>query len=172
MTAIERLQQLVDGAPRLADGTVLSGGFLNHRVDATLLLEVGRELAPGLPRADLVLTAEAGGIAPGFALAAALGVPLVFARRAAERVPGDVLQAPVSAGVLLVGREQLTAASRVLLADDILSRGGTPAALAALVRSAGGLPVGLAVMVEKAGGGRARLERLGVPVTAAARLGT
>lgn len=158
--------------------TLLTGGFLNHRVDVMALSGAASALAARVPTADLLLTAESGGIAPAFALAQALGKPFVFARRSIARVPGEVVQVRVgdlepdlagdddrSDQHLIVARDVLPPGSRVLIVDDILGHGRTPLALARLALKAGAQVVGLAVYVEKTfQGGRNRLEVHGVPV--------
>ncbi len=160
-----------------AGETLLTGGFLNHRVDVTALAGAAGALAARLPTADILLTAESGGIAPAFALAQALGKPFVFARRSADRVPGEVVQVRIGdlePGLieddrvnqhLIVSRDALPPGSRVLIVDDILGHGRTPLALTRLTLLAGAQVVGVAVYIEKTfQGGRNRLEVHGVPV--------
>jgi xanthine phosphoribosyltransferase len=159
-----------------AGETLLTGGFLNHRVDVTALAGAAGALAARVPPADILLTAESGGIAPAFALAQALGKPFVFARRSADRVPGEVVQVRIGdlePGLiddrvnqhLIVSRDALPPGSRVLIVDDILGHGRTPLALTRLSSLAGAQVVGVAVYIEKTfQGGRNRLEVHGVPV--------
>ncbi|HEX2864055.1 MAG TPA: phosphoribosyltransferase family protein [Deinococcales bacterium] len=170
MTPTERFRDLVLSAPTLGE-TILTGAFLNHRVDVQLLTETARELAPGLPPCDLVLTTETGGIAPAFAVAQALGRPMVIARRTPGRVPGDVLQVQADEHHLVVAREVLPVGTNVLLVDDILGHGRTEIALARLCEHAGARVVGAVVFVEKTfQGGRSRLETLGLRVTSVVRI--
>src|SRR5688500_13347831 len=57
--------------------------FLNHRIEPAFMAAMGCALAERLKlfRPDLLLTAEASGIAPALAVATALDVPLVYAKK-------------------------------------------------------------------------------------------
>lgn len=71
------------------EGIVLPGqvlkvdSFLNHQIDPMLSMAMGQELAHRFSdvEIDRVLTVEASGIALGLAVAYALHVPLVFAKK-------------------------------------------------------------------------------------------
>ncbi|HEX7587699.1 MAG TPA: hypothetical protein VF478_05235 [Anaerolineae bacterium] len=73
----------------LKEGRNLGGGilkvdsFLNHQIDPGLMTRLGVELAKRLSytQPTKVLTAETSGIAPALATAAALAIPVVFARK-------------------------------------------------------------------------------------------
>ncbi len=180
MNPLERFLAHVQVAQSVGD-TLLTGGFLNHRVDVTALVGAAGALATRVPNADILLTAESGGIAPAFALAQAMNKPFVFARRSNARVPGEIVQVRVGDVVpdadesetdqhLIVSRDALQPGSRVLLVDDILGHGRTPLALSRLAGMAGTQVVGLAVFIEKTfQGGRNRMEVQGVPVFSLAR---
>jgi xanthine phosphoribosyltransferase len=175
MNPLERFLAHVQVAQSVGD-TLLTGGFLNHRVDVIALSGAAGALATRVPNADILLTAESGGIAPAFALAQAMNKPFVFARRSNARVPGEIVQVRVGDldpnvaetdddQHLIVARDALQPGSRVLLVDDILGHGRTPLALSRLAGMAGTQVVGLAVFIEKTfQGGRNRLEVQGVPV--------
>src|SRR5512140_704227 len=132
----------------LKEGRNLGGGilkvdsFLNHQIDTALMTRLGTELAQrlGHTRPTKVLTAETSGIAPALATAAALGIPLVFARKhapltmdytivsesAKSRTHGNVVE-------LMVSTEYLIAGDRVLIVDDFLATAQTIEALIRLV---------------------------------------
>lgn len=59
-------------------------GFINHQVDPTLMLAAGGALAARFAhlQPNKVFTAEISGIAPAFTTALALGVPVLYARKA------------------------------------------------------------------------------------------
>ena len=80
MTPLERFYSRLENAP-ISDNDISLGGFLTHRVDAFALLGAARALAEQLPAADVLLTVESSGIAPAFALAQALELPFVYAKR-------------------------------------------------------------------------------------------
>ena len=170
-----------------AEGRVLPGdllkvdGFLNHRLEPELTLEMGRAFrerfeALGTGPVDVVVTAEVSGIAPGLTTALAYHVPLVYARKKRPAtMPGPVLRADAPSRTkggttpLIVAPEALGAGDRALLIDDFLATGLTIAALADLIVAAGARLTGVGVVIEKTfQGGRARLAHLDAPVVALA----
>jgi xanthine phosphoribosyltransferase len=153
--------------------------FLNHRIDTALMRAIGAALARRLAplRPDLVLTAEASGIAPALVTALALDVPMVYAKKYAPEVEAPALSrlvpSPTRGGQtrLVISARYLPPAARVALVDDFLANGRTALALAELVAEAGATLVAAGFVVEKCfQGGRAPLEGLGVPVAALAQI--
>lgn len=174
-----RERVLRDGR-NLGDGILKVDTFLSHQVDTELMIAVGRALAQHFAggAATKVMTTEVSGVAPAFATAMSLGVPLVYARKskpvtmpwpahretAVSRVTGHVVE-------LLVSPEVLSPRDRVLIIDDFLSTGETIGALCRLVRSAGATLVGVGVVLEKRfEAGRERLAQFGVPIRALATI--
>jgi len=160
----------------LGHGILKVDGFINHQVDAALMMEAGRELAARFAavQATKVLTAEISGIAPAMTTALCLGVPVVYARKTkpvtmtdpvyVEAAPSHTKGAFV---FLMVSPEFLGPGDRVLIVDDFLASGQTIGALVRLVRHAGADLVGIGALIEKAfEGGRQDVEPLGVPVEA------
>ncbi len=164
----------------LKEGRNLGGGilkvdsFLNHQVDPALMTHLGQELARRLvgTQPTKVLTAETSGIAPALATAAALGIPLVFARKhapltmdytivsesAKSRTHGDLVQ-------LMVSTEYLRPGDRVLIIDDFLATAQTIQALARLVDKVDAQLVGVGTVIEKQfERGREQLDGVGVPI--------
>jgi len=154
----------------LKDGQVLPGhilkvnSFLNHQVDTALTLEMGQEIArlfagDGVTK---VLTIEASGLPFAFAAAAALKVPMIFAKKAkTSNVNEDVYSATVHSythnkdNQIIVSRQVLGAGERVLIVDDFLANGCALAGLMEIVAQAGSQTVGCATAIEKGfqGGG-------------------
>jgi xanthine phosphoribosyltransferase len=168
---------LSDGA-NLGRGILKVDGFINHQVDAALMLEAGKELAGRFTDvgATKVLTAEISGIAPALTTALALGVPLVYARKTKPVTMTDpvyVEAAPShTKGVsvfLMTSPEFLGPHDRILIIDDFLASGQTIGALVRLVQHAGAKLVGIGALIEKSfEGGRQELAALGVPLQALA----
>jgi xanthine phosphoribosyltransferase len=175
------MQQLRERIAR--DGTNLGRGilkvdsFINHQVDAGLMMEVGRELAQRFAHVDVskVLTAEISGIAPALTTGLALGVPVIYARKTKPiTMPEKVYRASAPSHTkgrsveLMISPEMLTGGERILIIDDFLASGQTIAALADLVEQSGSTVVGIGAVIEKSfEGGRALLAaRLGVPIQA------
>ena len=158
----------------LGDGILKVDSFLNHQVDAPLMLAVGGALAArfGALGINKVLTAEISGIAPALTTALALGLPVVYARKtrpvtmpehayvttAPSHTKGQLVH-------LMVSPEFLGPADKVLIIDDFLARGKTIDALARLAQQAGAQIKGIGVVIEKAfEGGRQELAYLDVPI--------
>lgn len=158
----------------LGRGILKVDSFINHQVDAALMMEAGRELARRFAgaAATKVLTAEISGIAPALTTALVLGVPLVYARKSKpvtmpERVYLETAPSHTKGKFveLLVSSEVLDASDRVLIVDDFLATGQTIQALVRLVEQAGATLVGIGAVIEKSfEGGRALLSSLGVPI--------
>lgn len=165
----------------LPGGLLKVDGFLNHRLDPELTLAMGRAFrerfeAVGVRDVDVVVTAEASGIAPALATGIAYGAAVVYARKKRPAtMTGPVLSAeapsPTKGGVtpLIVSPEAFAPGDRVLLIDDFLASGLTIGALAGLITGAGGTLQGVGTVIEKTfQEGRARLASLDVPVVSLA----
>lgn len=171
-------ERILRDGENLGRGILKVDSFVNHQVDAALMLEAGRELAAHFAGAGAtkVLTAEISGIAPALTTALALGVPLLYARKTKPVTMTDpvyVEAAPShTKGVsvfLMCSPEFLGPGERILIVDDFLASGQTIMALVRMVRHAGAELVGVGALIEKAfEGGRAELEALNVPLHALA----
>src|SRR6476620_5169229 len=77
------VRRIIDEATVVDSRILKIDHFLNHRIEPAFMAAMGAALAERLrPFApDLLLTAEASGIAPALATATALGVPLVYAKK-------------------------------------------------------------------------------------------
>ncbi|MBC7264281.1 MAG: xanthine phosphoribosyltransferase [Chloroflexi bacterium] len=158
----------------LGQGILKVDSFINHQVDASLMMHAGREIALRFrtARVTKVLTAEISGIAPAFTTALALNVPLVYARKSKPiTMPAEVYEESAPShtkGVfvrLMVSPEVLGSGDRVLIVDDFLATGQTIAALARLVQKSGAQLVGIGTVIEKTfEKGRELLAPLGVPI--------
>jgi xanthine phosphoribosyltransferase len=153
--------------------------FLNHRIEPPFMAAMGQALAervtPYAP--ELVLTAEASGIAPGLAVASALDVPLVFAKKYAPVVEPPALSRIVPSATkgadyrLVVAARYLPAGARVALIDDFLANGRTAVALAEIAAEAGARVVVAGFLVEKLfQRGRDGLIALNIPIAALAQV--
>ena len=177
MYASEALKaRILEDGRNLGNGILKVDGFINHQVDARLMMQVGYALAARYAALPItkVLTAEISGIAPAVMTAMALDVPVVYARKhkpitmpertylasAPSHTKGGDVQ-------LMVSPEWLRPADKVLIVDDFLASGRTLHALVALVRQSGGELMGIAAVIEKAfEGGRESFAHLGIPIEA------
>jgi len=147
--------------------------FLNHRIEPAFMAELGRAMAARLApfQPDLVLTAEASGIAPALAVATALNVPLVFAKKYAPVVElpaySRVVPSATKGGAyrLVVASRFLSPGEGVVLVDDFLANGSTALALAEIVAEAGAHMLAAGFLVEKVfQRGRVPLVERGIPI--------
>src|SRR4051794_2040049 len=128
-------------------------------------------------RPDLLLTAEASGIAPALATATALDVPLVYAKKYSPVVEppalSRVVPSPTKGGEmrLVVAARYLPHGARVVIVDDFLANGKTAVALAEIVGDAGAHTVAAGFFVEKLfQGGRSGLADLLIPTVSLAQV--
>lgn len=170
------MQELKDRIVK--EGKVLPGniikvdGFLNHRVDTVLLDHIAQEFGRYFPMedVDVILTAEASGIALAAVVAQHYGKPMIFAKKAkSDNIEGGLYQSEIFSYTykkkvtLLVSGEWLHAGDRVLVVDDFLANGEAMRGLCDIVEKAGATLVGIGCAVEKGfQGGGDRLRQAGV----------
>lgn len=169
-------RRVLEEGLHLGSGIVKVDSFINHQVDAPLMVQAGQALARrfAATRPDKVLTAEISGIAPALCTGLALEVPIIYARKtrpitmaepvfrrtAPSHTKGKVVE-------LFVSPEVLRPEESVLIIDDFLATGRTIAALVGLVEDAGATLVGIGAVIEKRfERGRAALAHLDVPIEA------
>lgn len=162
----------------IKDGRVLPGnivkvdGFLNHRVDIKLLRMLAKELVSHFDTTGLtaVMTVEASGIPLASICADELGVPLIFAKKAkSDNIEGGLYKSEILSYTygkkvtLIVSKEWLCDADRVLIIDDFMARGEAMRGLVEIVEQAGAELVGIGIAVEKGfQGGGDRLREKGI----------
>lgn len=104
-----------------------------------------------LRQPEIVLGAEARGLILGGALAQALGVGFIAARKPG-RLPGETVgedyDLEYGSDALEVHQDAIRPGQKVLVHDDLLATGGTALAACRLVERLGGVVVGVAVVVE------------------------
>ena len=160
------------------EGKVLPGnivkvdGFLNHRVDCPFMGRIADEFAKqfDVSNIDIVLTAEASGIALAAVCAYRYGLPMVFAKKAkSDNIEGGLYQSEIYSYTYkkkvtqLLSKEWLPAGSRVLILDDFMANGEAVRGLCDLVQQAGAELVGVGIAVEKGfQGGGDRLRAMNV----------
>lgn len=158
----------------MEEGKILPGnivkvdGFLNHRVDTELMEQIAEEFKKRFDtsKVTLVLTAEASGIALATICARAMGVPMVFAKKAkSDNIEGGLYQSDIFSYTykkkvtLLVSKDWISANDKVLIVDDFMANGEAMRGLCDIVKEAGAELVGIGIAVEKGfqhGGDRIR----------------
>ena len=150
-------------------------GFLNHRIDAKFMDEMGEEFARLFAdeKPEKILTVEASGIAIACSAARSFGyIPVVFAKKAAPNTMTEDFYAAEAksftkgtVSVLRVAKKYIEKGDKVLILDDFLASGEAGIALCEIVRSAGAEIAGFGAAVEKRfQGGAERLRSLGIKV--------
>ena len=156
------MQELKDRIVK--EGKILPGnivkvdGFLNHRVDCAFMGRIADEFKKcfDLDNVDLILTAEASGIALSAICAYRYGKPMVYAKKAkSDNIEGGLYQSEIFSYTykkkvtLIVAQEWLGPNDRVLIIDDFMAKGYAMQGLIDIVKAAGAELVGIGVAVEK-----------------------
>lgn len=148
----------------IRDGKVLPGniikvdGFLNHRVDVSLLKEMADEFyrvfAEDKP--TLIMTVEASGIALATVTAERFGLPMLFAKKAkSDNIEGGLYKSEIFSFTykktvnLIVSAEWLSAGERVLVIDDFLANGEALRGVIDIVHQSGAELAGVGIAIEK-----------------------
>lgn len=162
----------------LKEGKVLPGniikvdGFLNHRVDCAFLSQIADAFAEifDLSKVDIILTAEASGIALASVCAYKWGKPMIFAKKAkSDNIEGGLYTSDIMSYTygkkvtLILAKEWLPARTHVLIIDDFMARGEAVRGLCELVGEAGAYLEGIGIAVEKGfQGGGDRIREMGI----------
>lgn len=170
----------------LREGEVFPGGilkvgsFLNQQIDVPFMMEMGQEakrLFEGCPITK-ILTIESSGIAVGFAVASAMELPMVFAKKHKSlNLSDNLLKSSVYSFThqtsydIVVSSEYVKSTDVVLIVDDFLAKGNAILGLLDLCEQAGAKVAGAVVAVEKGfqGGGDA-IRAKGIRVESLARI--
>lgn len=164
----------------LNEGTILDGGvlkvgrFLNQRVDAEFMMELGKEIADIFRDCGItkIFTIESSGIAIAMAAALEMKIPFVFAKKNKSlNVGDDVFGSRIHSFThgntydAVVSKEFLTDKDTVLIVDDFLARGNELKGLIDIVNQSGAELAGAAIAIEKGfQGGGDELRREGIRV--------
>lgn len=169
----------------LRDGKVLSDhvlkvdNFINHQLDAQLMMSIGVEFARrfSYTHANKILTIEASGIAPAVMTGYCMGIPVVFAKKTRPCTMDKALESRVHSFTkdkdytILLNPEYIKPGDKVLCIDDFLANGSVANAMQDLVEQAGATIVGLGIVIEKAfiDGGK-KLREKGLNIESLARI--
>lgn len=148
----------------LKEGSVLPGNilkvgsFLNHQLDVDFLMEMGKEIARLFQddKVNKILTVETSGIAIAMGAAAAMHVPVVFAKKhKSGNLSGKMYTTVVHSythGVdynIVVDQNYLSEQDRVLIIDDFLANGKALLGLIDIINQSGATLVGCSCAIEK-----------------------
>ena len=170
----------------LRDGLVLGenilkvDSFLTHQVDFSLMKEIGQVFAEAVKDAGItkVVTIEASGIAPSVYVAEALGLPMIFAKKAKNiTMTEGILTAEVYSftkqmtSTVSIAKKFLNSDDKVLIIDDFLANGQAAKGLITIIEQAGAQVEAVGIVIEKSfQDGRQLLETSGYRVLSLARI--
>ena len=170
----ELKERIVKEGKILPGNIVKVDGFLNHRVDCAFMGRIADEFKKyfDLDNVDLILTAEASGIALSAICAYRYGKPMVYAKKAkSDNIEGGLYQSEIFSYTykkkvtLIVAQEWLGPKDRVLIIDDFMAKGYAMRGLIDIVNKAGATLAGIGVAVEKGfQDGGDSLRREGYPI--------
>ena len=132
--------------------------FLNHQIDVELLNEIGKEFRKRFPSEKItkIVTIEASGIGIACVVAQYFGVPVVFAKKGANRNVGDNLyKADVysftknTTTTIGISKDYLSSDDHVLIIDDFMANGKAVHGLLNIVNQAGASVEGIGIVIEK-----------------------
>ena len=170
---MEELKERIRKEGRVLPGNIIKvDGFLNHRVDCALMGRLADAFAEifDLSKVDLVLTAEASGIALSAICAYRWGIPMVYAKKAkSDNIEGGLYQSEIYSYTYkkkvtqILSKQWMTEKNHVLIIDDFMANGEAVRGLCELVQQAGAELVGVGIAIEKGfQGGGDRLRGMGV----------
>jgi len=170
----------------LRDGQVLGenilkvDSFLTHQVDFSLMKEIGQVFAEAVKDAGItkVVTIEASGIAPAVYVSEALGLPMIFAKKAKNiTMTEGILTAEVYSftkqmtSTISIAGKFLNSDDKVLIIDDFLANGQAAKGLITIIEQAGAQIEAVGIVIEKSfQDGRQLLETAGYRVLSLARI--
>ena len=155
--------------------------FLNHQVDTKLMDLIGKEFADYFKSKNItkVVTIESSGIAPAYAAALKLDVPLVIFKKQSSAIldTDTTIQTPVHSFtkntdyILMASKRYLSENDNVLIIDDFLANGQAGLGAYRILKEAGCSVAGIGIVIEKSfQDGRKKLEDLGLDVYSLARV--
>lgn len=144
---------------KVLPGNILKvGSFLNHQIDVDFIMEMGKEIERlfGGEKITKILTIETSGIPIAVAAAAAMHIPVVFAKKhKTSNVSGDVYKTVVHSYThgtdytVVVESDYLRDKDNVLIVDDFLANGKALKGLLDIVAQAGAVSAGAVCAIEK-----------------------
>ncbi len=155
--------------------------FLNHQVDTKLMDLIGKEFADYFKSKNItkVVTIESSGIAPAYASALKLDVPLVIFKKQSSAIldTETTIQTPVHSFtkntdyILMASKKYLSENDNILIVDDFLANGQAAMGAYRILKEAGSSVAGIGIVIEKSfQDGRKKLEDLGLDVYSLARV--
>ena len=172
---MKALEEKILKEGKVLPGNILKvGSFLNHQLDVDFIMEMGKEIARLFENSDVtkILTIETSGIAIAVGAAAAMHIPVVFAKKnKTSNISGDVYKTVVHSYThgtdytVVVEKDYLKKDDNILIVDDFLANGKALAGLFDIISQSGASAAGAACAIEKGfqrGGDQLRAEGIRV----------
>lgn len=151
-------QRIISDGKAIGSDVIKVDMFLNHQIDVDLLCEIGKEFRKRFPSDKItkIVTIEASGIGIACIAAQYFGVPVVFAKKGANRNVGDnIYKADVfsftkgTTTTIGISKEYLTQDDHVLIIDDFMANGKAVHGLLNILNQAGASVEGVGIVIEK-----------------------
>ena len=156
---MKALEEKILKEGKVLPGHILKvGSFLNHRLDVDFIMQMGEEIARIFSDAKVtnILTIETSGIPIAVAAAAAMHVPVVFAKKnKSGNLEGELYKTVVHSYThgtdynVVVSRDYISSDDCVLIVDDFLANGKALEGLIDIVGQAGASLAGCCCAIEK-----------------------
>lgn len=151
-------QRIVEQGKAIGSDIVKVDMFLNHQIDVELLGEIGKEFRRIFADSNInkIVTIEASGIGIACIAAQYFSVPVVFAKKGANRNVGDnIYKADVysfTKGVTTtigISKDYINENDRILIIDDFMANGKAVHGLINIINQAGASVEGIGIVIEK-----------------------
>ncbi len=151
-------QRIVEQGKAIDSDIVKVDMFLNHQIDVDLLCEIGKEFRRIFDSTEItkIVTIEASGIGIACIAAQYFSVPVVFAKKGANRNVGDnIYKADVysfTKGVTTtigISKDYISPDDRILIIDDFMANGKAVHGLINIINQAGASVEGIGIVIEK-----------------------
>lgn len=151
-------QRIVEQGQTVGNDVVKVDMFLNHQIDVDLICEIGKEFRRRFSseRINKILTIEASGIGIACIAAQYFSVPVVFAKKGANRNVGDnIYKADVysftkgTTTTIGISKDYLNENDHILIIDDFMANGKAVHGLINIINQAGATVEGVGIVIEK-----------------------
>ena len=151
-------QKILNEGKAIGSDVVKVDMFLNHQIDVELLCEIGKEFKRifDSEKINKILTIEASGIGIACIAAQYFSVPVVFAKKGANRNVGDnIYKADVysfTKGVTTtigISKDYISEDDHILIIDDFMANGKAVHGLINIINQAGATVEGIGIVIEK-----------------------
>ncbi|MBP3328560.1 MAG: xanthine phosphoribosyltransferase [Clostridia bacterium] len=151
-------KRIVQDGNTIGNDVVKVDMFLNHQIDVELLNEIGKEFRKRFSSDKItkIVTIEASGIGIACIVAQYFGVPVIFAKKGANRNVGDNLyKADVysftkgTTTTIGISKDYLSKNDHVLIVDDFMANGKAVHGLLNILNQAGATVEGIGIVIEK-----------------------